>query len=544
MKKLLLTLALSLTLSVAFAQLDQEIPALFQEIEHQPGGIIGVFKAGEIDFHKAYGLANLDYAIPITSKTVFDVGSVGKQFTAACVFLLEQQGKLSIDDPIQKYLPEMPVFQKETVTLRHLLNHTSGLRDYVEINAYAGVPFENIFTEEMGLDIMTRQKERNFPPGQQFMYNNGGYLLLAIIIRRVAGESIGAFAHKHIFEPLGMQSSFILENPNRIVKNSATGYTPVSDSTYQKKHFYNIALGGDGQLYTSLEDLLLWDNNFYDHKVGGQALYDRQHERGVLNNGETTEYGGGLFIQENNGYRVVQHTGSWGGFRSVLWRLPSLKKTLVVMANTPDFLNRARFFGLLDLIFPKEEKQKTKKVEHATKTTQLTPQQLQKYTGLFAVKGQPHLRLQSTLVNDTLSITQLWDDVSFQLVPSSKKAFFRKGLPIVRYVFDEKTGVPVVNERVEVWQTEKAEAYHSAPNLAEYVGEYYSAEVGVSYTIQIEDKHLVVFRNKEKIKTLVPVSKDVFGSQVQGYQFVRKAKKISGFLIQDRRIRNLLFTKK
>ena len=191
--------------------MEKDIPTLFQELENQPGGIIGVFKKGKIDFFKAYGLANLDYDIPITSKTVFDVGSVSKQFTAACVFLLEQQGKLSIDDPIQKYLPEMPIFRNETVTIRNLLNHTSGLRDYVEINAYAGVPFENIFTEEMGLDIMTRQQDRNFPPGQQFMYNNGGYLLLAIIIRRVTGESIGKFAQKHLFEPLDMKSSFILE---------------------------------------------------------------------------------------------------------------------------------------------------------------------------------------------------------------------------------------------------------------------------------------------------------------------------------------------
>ena len=368
MKKLVSTILFSLTLSLTFAQLEKEAADLFEERENRPGGIIGIFEDGKIKFQKAYGLANLDYDIPIRSKTVFDVGSIGKQFTATCIFLLEQQGKLSIDDPIQKYLPEMPVFNEEIVTIRHLINHTSGLRDYVEISAYAGTPFENIFTEEMGLDIMTRQKERNFPPGQQFMYNNGGYLLLAIIVRRASGVSIGTFAQEHIFQPLGMESSFILENPNRIVKNSATGYTPLTDSTYQKKHFYNIALGGDGQVYTTFEDLLLWDNNFYDHKLGGKALFDRQHERGILINGDTIEYAGGLFIQENKGQRVVQHTGSWGGFRAVLWRLPSLKKTLVVLANTPDFLNGPNFFGLLDLMIPKEEtKQKVKKVERSTK---------------------------------------------------------------------------------------------------------------------------------------------------------------------------------
>ena len=546
MKKLISALALSLTFSLAFAQLEKEITDLFEEVKNRPGAIIGVYEDGKIEFQKAYGLANLDYDIPITSKTVFDVGSVAKQFTAACIFLLEQQGKLSIDDPIQKYLPEMPVYQEERVTIRHLINHTSGLRDYVEIMAYAGIPFENIFTEEMGLDIMTRQKDRNFFPGQQFMYNNGGYLLLAIIVRRASGMSIGTFAEEYLFKPLGMKSSFILENPNRIVKNSATGYTPVSDSTYQKKHYYNIALGGDGQVYTTLEDLLLWDNNFYNKKIGGQALFDRQHERGVLNNGKVTEYGGGLFIQENKGYQVVQHTGSWGGFRTVLWRLPSLKKTLVVLANTPDFLNGPKFFGLLDLIVAEEKvKQKTKEVERATTKTKLTPQQLQKYTGLYAVKEQPQLRLQSRVVNDTLSITQLWDGQEYQLIPSSENNFFRKDRPMVKCTFDKETGAPIiVNEIFEVWQTEKVDAFFPASNFEEYIGEYNSLEVDVTYIIHVEDKQLVVMRNNEKIKTLFPVSKDVFGNQIQGYQFVREAGKISGFLIQDRRIRNLKFTKK
>ena len=540
-----LTLLFSLMLTLSFAQLEKEITTLFEERANRPGGIVSVFQDGKIEYQKTFGLANLDYDIPITAKTVFDVGSVAKQFTATCIFLLEQQGKLSIDDPIQKHLPEMPIFQEEEVTIRNLLNHTSGLRDYVEMTAYAGVPFENIFTEEMGLDIMTRQKERSFPPGQQFMYNNGGYLLLAIIVRRASGESIGTFAQKHIFEPLGMNSTFILENPNRIVKNSATGYTPLTDSTYEKKHFYNIALGGDGQVYTTLEDLLLWDNNFYDKKVGGQALYDRQHERGILTNGDTIEYAGGLFIQENEGQRVVQHTGSWGGFRAVFYRLPDLKKTLVVLANTPDFLNAPQFFGLVNLMIPKTTKKpKTKEIADPIIPTKIPMRQLQKYTGLFAVKGQPQLRLQSTLENDTIVITQLWDKLSYQLIPTTNNAFYRKDFTIVRYIFDKKTGTPVIHERLEVWQTEKVEANELVPNLAEFTGEYHSPEVGAAYTIQIENDQLIVFRNKEKIKTLNPVSKDVFRNHAQGYQFTRTNGKITGFLMQDRRVRNLQFIKK
>ena len=141
-------------------------------------------------------------------------------------------------------------------------------------------------------------------------------------------------------------------------------------------------------------------------------------------------------------------------------------------------------------------------------------------------------------------ITQLWDKLSYQLIPTSNNSFYRKDFTIVRYVFDEKTGTPDIHERLEVWQTEKVEAYNSTPNLSIFTGEYYSPEVGTSYTIQIENDQLVVFRNKEKIKTLIPVSKDVFGNHAQGFQFIRKAGRINGFLMQDRRVRNLLFTKK
>ena len=546
MKSLISIIVFTLAFQLSFTQYDRQIGNLFEEGENRPGGIIGIFEDGEITFEKAFGLANLDYDIPITAETVFDVGSVAKQFTAACIFLLEQQGKLSIDDPIQKYLPEMPVFNDEIVTIRHLINHTSGLRDYVEITSYAGIPFENIFTEEMGLNIMARQKERSFPPGQQFMYNNGGYLLLAIIIRRVSGVSIGTFAQRNIFEPLGMNSTFILENPNRIVKNSATGYVPVSDSTYEKQHYYNIALGGDGQVYTNLGDLLLWDNNFYDHKVGGKVLYNRQHERGVLINGDTIEYAGGLFIQENNGYPVVQHTGSWAGFRAVLYRLPSLNRTLIVMANTPDFLDRRKFFALMNLIVPKQEAEPSSIEASMPKTeaVNLSANQLDKYTGLFVVKGQPHLRLKSELVNDTLKITQQWDGLSYQLLPTSSTSFFRKDFNIIRFEFDKNSGLPIIYERLEVLGTEKAQDFQAETPLTEYVGEYYSPEVGVSYHIEIVDEGLQVVRNGDILKTLNAVSKDVFGQGIQGFQFLRENEKVTSFLIQDRRVRNLEFVKK
>ena len=167
--------------STAYTQIDKNIDEIYKGFTDSPGAAVAIYEDGSVTFRKGYGIANMDHKIPIQSNTVFDTGSISKQFTAACIFLLEQQGKLSIDDPIQKFLPEMPQYNGEVVSIRNLINHTSGLRDYVEIMVYAGNSFNNIFTEEMGLDIMSRQMESNFTPGEKFMYNNGGYLLLSLI---------------------------------------------------------------------------------------------------------------------------------------------------------------------------------------------------------------------------------------------------------------------------------------------------------------------------------------------------------------------------
>ena len=173
MQRLLISLAFMCFCLQSLAQLEKIVDEQYGEFSESPGAVIAVYKEGKISFSKSYGLANLNFGIPITTKTVFDIGSISKQFTASCIFLLEQKGKLSIDDPIQKFLPEMPVYDKDTVRIRHLINHNSGLRDYAEIMGYAGIPFSNLFTEEMGLDIMSRQLEPNFKPGEKFMYNNG-----------------------------------------------------------------------------------------------------------------------------------------------------------------------------------------------------------------------------------------------------------------------------------------------------------------------------------------------------------------------------------
>ena len=538
MKKLIISFSLALLSLQGFSQIEAIIDEQYGQFSETPGAAIAIYKDGEISFSKSYGMANVAHDIPITTKTVFDVGSISKQFTAACIFLLEQQGKLFIEDPIQKLLPEMPVYNGDTVRIRHLINHISGLRDYVEIMAYAGTPFNNQFTEEIGLDIMSRQLAPNFKPEEQFMYNNGGYLLLAIMVRRASGMSIGEFAASEIFEPLGMENTFILENPNRIIKNGATGYTRKRDGTLEELHYKNFAIGGDGQVNTTIEDLFKWDQNFYDPKVGRQQLLDRFHEQGVLTNGDTMVYAGGLFIEEYKGHRVVQHTGAWGGFVSAFYRLPDLQTSLVTLSNYRATGSVARIYAIMDGLLP--EAASTQVKSSGTKSYKLQRKSLLKYTGLFEVDGEPHKRFRSFIENDTLKV-ELWSKQTVSLIPITEGQFQHPQISFMKFDFNQTDQAPTIQQFVGELKTQRVSAYMPLEKLDAYSGHYYSEEVQVGYTLSAKGDQLVVERNGKEIYFLDQISADLFGQNNLGFEFQRVDGKPKSFLLQDRRIRNLKF---
>jgi len=271
--KTITTILSSLILQITSVQgqIESRIDSLFDEYNDQPGCAVAVYGNGEILFQKGYGFANLDYDIRITPRTVFDIGSVSKQFTAACILLLENEGKLSLDDPVRNHIPEIPQYESGEITIRQLLHHTSGLRDYLTLMYLAGDSFDDYFTEEMGLKILKRQKALNFTPGSEHLYSNSGYLVLAIIVRRVSGMSIGDYAMQKIFEPLGMENTFIYEDGGRVVKNRAIGYSK-KDDEFKREHHFDFVVGGDGQVYTTVEDFFMWSENFKSGKVGNETF--------------------------------------------------------------------------------------------------------------------------------------------------------------------------------------------------------------------------------------------------------------------------------
>ncbi len=307
-----------------------------------PGCAVGVYRDGRAALARGYGMANLELSVALSPQSVFDIGSTSKQFTATSVVLLAQQGKLSLDDDIRKYIPELPNYGK-TITIRHILTHTSGIRDYLTLWNLAGVDDADLTTEGDALQLIVRQRELNFMPGEQWLYSNSGFFLASVIVKRVSGKSLAQFADEQIFRPLGMTHTRYNDDHMAVIPNRATGYAPRPGGGFATA-MSNFEQTGDGGVQTSIEDLIKWDENFYHPTVGGEALLAALQTVAVLNDGKKQTYALGLTVDSYRGLRTVSHGGSWAGYRAELMRFPDQHfsvATLCNLANTnPTLLSR------------------------------------------------------------------------------------------------------------------------------------------------------------------------------------------------------------
>ena len=295
-----------------------------------PGCAVGVYRAGDILFARGYGYADLEHDVPLTDTSVFLLASVSKQFTAAAVLLLAGDGKLSLDDDVRKFIPELPDYGKR-MTLRHLLHHTSGVRDYGLLLELEGRESEPLTNADM-LWLLSHQRSLNFPPGSAFAYSNSGYVLLSIVVERVSGMTFSAFLKQRVFDPLGMEASSVAQDHSRLVPGRAIGYTMRPDGSLRTS--VNVRdYTGPGNVMTTIRDLSRWDSNFYALKIGGQALVDGLRTRDNLEDGKPTTYAMGLGIGESLGRPVETHAGAAYGYRTVLVRYPGERLAVAVLCN-------------------------------------------------------------------------------------------------------------------------------------------------------------------------------------------------------------------
>ena len=295
-----------------------------------PGCSLGVIRDGRLVQATGYGAANLDHGIPNGAATIFRVGSVSKQFTAAAIALLTIRGKLDLDAPVQRHIPEFPDYP-DPPTIRHLVHHTSGVRDYIVLMSLAGHRSEDFFTNQEVLDAINRQRELNFAPGSEYLYSNSGYFLLGEIVARVSGQSLRDFAQTEFFGPLGMTRTHFHDDHNEIVPNRAIGYAPTDDGF--RINVTTLDMVGDGGIFTSIEEWVAWDRNLSEGTVGGPEWVGLMHQRGVLNSGDTIPYAFGIAHGEHRGLATVGHGGAWVGYRAGMSRYPEAGHSFVALCN-------------------------------------------------------------------------------------------------------------------------------------------------------------------------------------------------------------------
>ncbi len=367
-------------------ELSTRIDDLFSHWDRNdsPGCALAVVKDGKIIHKRGYGMANLELGVPISSESVFYIGSVSKQFVAMCITLLADRGLVSLDDDIRKYFPEMPDYGTP-VTIRHLIHHTGGIRDYLELESIAGIPF-GYYHERDVVNLISRQKELNFVPGEEYTYSNSGYFLLGVIVERASGESLREFADKNIFKSLGMKNSRFHDDFEELIPRRAAGYFDVGKGSY-RNFISAFDCVGSGGLFTSVEDLFLWDQNFIHNRVGGKKLIELMHTRGTLNDGKKLDYAFGLEIGTYRGLEIVEHGGSLGGYRAEFLRFPAQRFSVIILSNLATVVPSRLARQVADLYLANEFKEdkprpKKRRVEEPA-AVDIPEKKLQEYPGNF-----------------------------------------------------------------------------------------------------------------------------------------------------------------
>lgn len=400
------------------------VDAVFTDLDRDdaPGAAVGVLLDGEVVHRAGYGIANMDYGIPITPGTVFDIASISKQFGAMAALLLEAEGQLDLDADVRSYVPEVPDFGR-TITPRHLVHHTSGIRDWPQSMILGGVMYTDVISFDQILRMLYRQEDLDFDPGAEYSYSNTGYNLLARIIEVQSGQSFRTFTEERIFDPLGMENTHFSDDHLEIVPDRAESYTPNGEDGYRRAINQLTALASSS-LNTTLDDFLLWMKNYDSAEVGGTEIVEQMLQRGTLNDGEEISYAYGLSTGDYRGLATVGHGGSWAGFRTNFVRFPDHGLSVVVFCNVSncDPAGRARLVAEVFL-----EDRMTAPVDDADEDDSPRPPATLSLTALRAYEGafrSPELdSTYDVVIEDGALVVRNWRIEDVALTPTGLDQF-------------------------------------------------------------------------------------------------------------------------
>jgi len=544
---LILTLALTL-----FAEEDtaKKVDGIFQPWNNStgPGASVAVIHKGKLILEKGYGLANLEYDIPNKPDTIFHVASVSKQFTAMALLLLESDGELSIDDDIHKYLPELPDYGAP-VTIRQLLQHTSGIRDQWQTLALAGWSLEDVITQDQILRMLFRQKALNFSPGSEHLYSNGGYTLAAEIVFRVARKPLVQFCDDRIFKPLGMTNTHFHQDLHRIVKNRAYSYSGTNGSySYLPLNYANV---GATSLFTTATDLTKWLDNFRQPKVGSRAAISRLLETAVLNDGKKIDYALGVSVGKFRGLPTISHGGADAGYRSYVTWFPDQQLGIAVAGNAAG-LNSAQIANRIAAIYLERELAPEPPKPDPVKRTfvPVEPSVLKTFAGVYTVPGLSQT-FAAVVDDNKLFLTGVFP-VRLEMKALSSSRFF------VEATTSEVEFTPTANDGMRVRITRSgassegertALSVETNPDLRSYTGNYWSEELATQYSFFVSGGGLKAAHLHHGMSSLLHVANDSFRSVDQWFMpqvtFHRDGEgRVNGVTLGGGRIRGIRFVRK
>ena len=496
-----------------------------------PGCAVGADVKGERVVRAAYGMADLEHDVPIGVDTIFEAGSVSKQFTAAAVLLLARDGKLSLDDRIGRYVAELPQ-PAAGVTVRQMLQHTAGLRDWGNLADIAGWPRgSRIHTHAYVLDILSRQRALNFTPGTFWSYSNSGYNLAAILVSRVSGMPFAEYTKTRLFDPLGMRDTSWRDDFTRIVKRRAVGYSERQGTYAISMPFENVH--GNGGLLTTVDDLLKWNANLDAPVVGDAAFVAELQRRAVFTDGRTHEYALGLYVDTYKGIAEVDHSGGTAGYRAHLGRYPEQRVSVAVLCNSTAANPTANVKAIAELFLTG-----VRPASAPTPTHALTAAEGERLAGLYRSRDRPGASKVVYDQKDGLAVQFIG-----RLVPMSASRFAHE---VYTYEFDGRGEMRATDEFGRTYRYDRVEvAAPSVERLREYAGSYVSDEIETTLTVAVDGDRLVIRRRPDSRTPLTAVYADGFSSGLGWVAFRRDASgRIAGLSVSQERVWDLSFTRR
>lgn len=524
---------------------------------NSPGCTVGIVRNDSLIFAKGYGMANLEYNIPNEPQTLFHMASVSKQFTAYSIVLLARDGKLNLEDDIHKWLPWFPDL-KEKITIRNLLNHTSGIRDQWRLLAISGTRHDDVITQDHIIKILSKQQELNFKPGEKYSYSNSNYTMLAEIVKAASGKTLRQFTDSAIFKPLRMTNTHFHDDYEEIEKNRSYSYNR-KDSTHFSNAILNYSVAGATSLFTNINDMSKWIMNFYNPKVGDAKDIETLTTTGKLNNGKKLDYALGITNNTWKGWRQYSHSGGDAGYRTQVVVFPDLKMGFIVFSNLGDFNPLYKVYDMVDLFINdttalKEEVNQDQgdSIAAVLKDTL----SIKKFTGYYiGEEGFPirfyikNSRLYYQFFNGTnFLIKEIWEN---NLIKESKNTFSIAGIPQVKFTFCiniKDTTVDIITPNA-VFQYNKYinDTPQTNKVLKKYTGFYYCPELDCKYGIVLKNNNLFLTNSKYNDVKLTLFGQDHLVNDNKGIRhFVMKRdsnNNITGFEVNTGSVMHLIFNK-